>query len=243
MSGIGDIMRTEADGLTLLSALAVQAEIEKLVEQFEHRYGLKVHATYDVNPAVAKRIIGGEDVDIGLTNPWFVEEMVTLGRIVPNIHVPFGRVPLAIGAAEPWSNEILNSHEAVRAILLNAESIAYIASGTSGKTFLRALEMMGLWHLVHDRLRPMGAGEPPKAVAAGQVQYAVAPLSRIIAAPGAVPIATFPPDMGLNIDMSMFIGINSKRVGQADQLIQFLTDQQQDDYLRSKGVYRYTLQT
>jgi ABC-type molybdate transport system substrate-binding protein len=236
-------MSAEASPLTLLSALAVQAEIEELVPQFEQQHGVRVGVTYDVNPAVAKRIIDGEEVDVGITNPWFVEEMIALNRIIPDTHVPFGRVPLAIGAAEPQPNEVPNSREAVRTLLLNAKSIAYISIGTSGKTFLRALEVMDLQHIAHDRLRPMGAGEPPRVVAAGEVQYAIAPLSRILAAPGVAPVATFPPDLGLNIDMSMFIGINSKQTGRANQLIQFLADRRLDNYLRSKGVYRYTLQS
>jgi ABC-type molybdate transport system substrate-binding protein len=130
----------------------------------------------------------------------------------------------------------------VRRLLLNADSIAYTSIGTSGKTFLRAIEMMALQDHIHDRLRPMGAGEPPIAAANGQVQYAIAPLSRIIAAPGVAPIATFPPELGLDIDMSMFIHRNSRRPETALQFIQFLSDPELNAYLRSHGVYRYELQ-
>jgi molybdate transport system substrate-binding protein len=78
--------------------------------------------------------------------------------------------------------------------------------------------MPGLNDQIHDRLRPMGAGEPPIAAARGQVQYAIAPLSRILAAPGVQPIATFPPELGLDIDMSMFVSKNSRATA-APQLI------------------------
>src|SRR6185369_14531432 len=135
---------------------------------------------------------------------------------------------------------IASSQEAVRRLLLNADTIAYTSTGTSGKTFLRAIEVMGLQDRIRDRLRPMGAGEPPIAAAKGQVQYAVAPLSRIIAAPGVVPVATFPPELGLDIDMSMFVH-RSSRPGPALQLIQFLSDPGLDAYLQSHGVHRYTL--
>src|SRR6195952_2317097 len=139
------IMGTATDDrLTFISAVAVHAEIEELVPRFRRQHGIEVDVNYDVNPAVAKRVIDGEDFDVGLTNPWYVEEMISLGRIIPDIHVPFGRVPLTIGAAGPEPEEIASSHEAVRELLLDADSIAYIATGTSGKTFLRALDMMGL---------------------------------------------------------------------------------------------------
>jgi len=229
------------DRLTFITAVALHAEIERLIPQFERQQGIDVTVNYDVNPAVAKRVMNGEDFDVGLTNPWYVEEMMARGLIVPGIHVPFARVPLAIGAAVPAPKQLASSQEAVRSLLSNAESVAYIATGTSGRTFLRAIEMMGLQDQLHDRLRPMGPGEPPAAAAKGQVQYAVAPLSRIIAAPGAEPTATFPPELGLNIDMSMFIHADSGKRETAAQLIRFLADPAHDDDLRSSGVYRFRL--
>ncbi len=229
------------DRLTFISAVPLHAEIERLLPHFKRRHGIDVDVNYDVNPAVAKRVIDGEDFDVGLTNPWYVDEMISLGRVIPDIHVPFGRVPLAIGGAVSASDEIASSREAVCTLLSRAESIAYVSTGTSGKTFLRAIDMMGLQDQIGDRLRPMGQGEPPAAAAKGQVQYAVAPLSRIIAAPGIVPIATFPAELGLNIDMSMFVHINTGQPHSARQLIRFLSDPGHDDCLRSSGVYRFRL--
>lgn len=233
---------TTADKLTFITAVAVHAEIEDLIPQFERQHGIEVDVNYDVNPAVARRVMEGEDFDVGLTNPWYVEEMISQGRVVPDIHVPFGRVPLTIGAAGPGPEEIASSREDVHRLLSNADSIAYTSTGTSGKTFLRAIEMMGLGDQIRDRLRPMGAGEPPVAAAKGQVQYAIAPLSRIIAAPGVAPIATFPTELGLDIDMSMFIHSSSRRPETALQFIQFLSAPELNAYLRSHGVYRYNLQ-
>lgn len=229
------------DRLAFICAVAVHAEMEELLPLFKREHGIDVDVIYDVNPAVAKWVMDGEDFDVGLTNPWYVDEMIELGRVRPDIHVPFGRVPLTIGAAEPEPKQIDNSYEAVRTLLLKAESIAYTSIGTSGKTFLRAIEKMGLQDQIHDRLRPMGAGEPPVATAQGRVQYAIAPLSRIVAAPGVVPIATFPPELGLNIDMSMVVHKN-RLPEPALQLIQFLSAPKLDTYLRSHGVYRYELQ-
>ena len=87
--------------LTFLCAVAVHAEIEELLPQFRRQHGIEVDVNYDVNPAVAKRVMAGEDFDVGLNNPWYVEEMIKLGLVIPDIHVPFGRVPLTIGAAGP----------------------------------------------------------------------------------------------------------------------------------------------
>jgi Bacterial extracellular solute-binding protein len=139
MDGAHDGTATEPR-FTLLSAFAVQTEIEELLLRFKRQQGVDVEVNYDLNPTVAKRVVDGEAFDVGMTNPWYVDEMVSLGRIAPDVHVPFGRIPLAIGAAGSHPKQIVSSHEALRTLLLNASSIAYTSSGTSGKTFLKALE-------------------------------------------------------------------------------------------------------
>ena len=94
----GSWTRPSTARLTFLCAVAVHAEIEELVPQFTRQHGIAVDVNYDVNPAVAKRVMAGEDFDVGLNNPWYVEEMIKRGLVIPDIHVPFGRVPLTIGA-------------------------------------------------------------------------------------------------------------------------------------------------
>ena len=131
--------KATGDRLTFICAIAVHAEIEELLPQFKREHGIDVDVIYDVNPAVARRVMDGEEFDVGLTNPWYISEMISLGRVIPDIHVPFGSIPLTIGAAGREPAQIINSYEAVRALLLNAESIAYTSIGTSGKTFLRAI--------------------------------------------------------------------------------------------------------
>ena len=235
-------MGTVADShLKLISAVAVRAEMQELLPRFKRLHGIDVDGDYDVNPAVARRVMAGEPFDVGLTNPRYVGEMISSGRVVRDVHVPFGRVPLAIGAAGSRQEDIAGSREAVRALLLGARSIGYVSTGTSGETFLRAIEQMGIEALLRGRMHAMGAGEPAIAAANGQVQYAVAPLSRILASPGIAPAAIFPPELGLDIDLSMFVHASTVTRERAMQLIRFLSDPTLDDYLQSHGIRRYRL--
>ena len=61
------------DRLAFICAVAVHAEMEELLPLFKREHGIDVDVIYDVNPAVAKRVADGEDFDVGLTNPWYVE--------------------------------------------------------------------------------------------------------------------------------------------------------------------------
>jgi hypothetical protein len=44
--------------LTFITAEAVHAEMERLIPRFERQHGIDVDVNYDVNPAVAKRVMG-----------------------------------------------------------------------------------------------------------------------------------------------------------------------------------------
>lgn len=231
---------TPAPTLNVFSAVAIHAEMEELLPRFARQSGIPAVVKYDVNPAVAKRVIAGETFDVGLTNPWYFDEMVSKGGVLPDIHVPFGRVPLTFGGAGEAPLTPATSLDAVRDLLLRAETVAYTSTGTSGKTFLKSLEIIGIRDAIQDRLRPMGAGEPVIAAARGDVQYAVSPLARIIAAPGIQPVGIFPSELGLDIDVSMFVHRHCD-LDRASLLIAFLSDPEHDAYLREHGVYRFEL--
>ena len=233
---------TTGDTLTLLSAVAVYAEMQELLARFTRESAISVDVAYDLNPAVAKRVMQGEVFDVGLTNPWFVTEMISQGLIVPGSHTPFGTVPLAIGAVNSRAGGVATTEGEIRDLLMNSESVGYTAAGTSGKRFLDAIAMIGVRDALQSRLRPMGEGEPPIAAAKGELQYAIAPLSRIIAAPGVVPVATFPAELGLNIEMSMFVHAKAQAPEKASALVQFLSASDQDDYLSSHGIARFHLE-
>jgi hypothetical protein len=53
--------------------------------------------------------------------------------------------------------------------------------------------------------------------------------------------AIFPSELGLNIDMSMFIHVGTGRLDQSKELIRYLADPAHDDYLRSHGISRFGL--
>jgi molybdate transport system substrate-binding protein len=226
--------------LTVFCAVAIESEMDELLPRFARQSGIPAEVKYDVNPAVARRVVEGEVFDVGLTNPWYFDEMVSKGGILPDIHVAFGRVPLTLGGAGDAPLAPATSLDAVRDLLLHAETIAYTSTGTSGKTFLKSLEMIGIRDTIQDRLRPMGAGEPTIAAARGDVQYAISPLARIIAAPGIDPVGIFPSELGLDIDISMFVHGHGD-LDRASQLIAFLSDPELDTYLREHGVYRFQL--
>jgi len=231
----------ENDSIKLFAAVAARNEVRELIPRFAQASGLEVDVTFDLNPAVAKRIQAGESFDVGITNPWFVDALIQGGKVIAASHLAFGRAPLTIGARIADERPMLTSREEVCALLLRAQSIAYTGEGTSGKSFQEAIDRLGLRDQVLPKSRPLGAGQPVIAAASGEVELAIAPMTTIMAAPGIAPIATFPADLELDIDMSVFVSTGVRDKARAMQLVDFLTDPAIDDFLAAKGVMRYRL--
>lgn len=218
--------------------VAIRAIMETLAPQIEAA-GVALIQTVDLNPAIPERILAGEDFDIGITNPTYVTALVAAGRVDAASQAAFGRVPLAIGRKAGADRALLKDTDQIKALLRGAKSIAYTGAGTSGRTYLGAMERLGLSSATARKSIAMGGGEPVASVAAGETELAVAPLTTLLATPGVVAAAVFPDDLGTHIDMSVFLSTRP-RTGAA-HVRAFLTDPAQDDALAASGLFRFTL--
>ena len=241
MGIVGEMTSSKRTSVRLLTAVAIRSQINELIGTFERSHDLAVDAAFDLNPNVPKRILMGEPFDVGMTNPWYVGELISEGKVDAGTHVPFGRIPLAIAKRSGSPDAVLTSHEDICDLLLRAKSIAYTSEGTSGKTFLEVTGRLGVSNGISQRTKPMGPGQPVIAAAAGDAELAVAPLTVVMAAPGVDTVAIFPSDLRADIDMSVFLSIDARSKDQGMQLVEFLSGRSIDSYLASKGVVRFSL--
>jgi hypothetical protein len=154
-------------------------------------------------------------------------------------HRAFGRVPLAVAGKSGAHSEFFEDEKDIAALLSNAKSIAYTGAGTSGRTYLDAMERMELTGSVLPRSHAMAGGVPAASVAAGEYELAIAPLTTVLATPGVVPVAVFAEHLGTHIDMSVFRSAASPVA--AATVIDFLTDHHLDDELKAAGIVRFEL--
>jgi hypothetical protein len=229
------------ESVRLICALAIKPQIMPILTQFQSDQNIEVHSLFDVNPNVGKRIQAGEKFDVGITNPCYVEQLITEGKVDPQSHVGLGRVPLALGKKGISHSIVANSVADIRKLLLAAKTVAYTGDGTSGVTFLQVLNRLDIFDEMFCRIRPLSAGQAPITVAAGINEYAVAPLSLILAADGIDPIAIFPSEVGADIDMSIFSAMQTTSTSLANKLIKYLTDSSVDAALVSGGIVRFKL--
>lgn len=218
--------------MKFLGAVAVRAVLPDLLDRFASQDGIPVAAEYDLNPVVARRLLAGEAFDVATTNPAHVAELVAAGCVEPGSDRPLGRIPLAVGGRAG-----VEAPGDLAGLLNAAGRIAYTGEGTSGKTYLAMLAQLGFRHLVQ-RSVPMGAGQPVRAVAAGEADLAVAPLTVLIATEGVTPLAAFPSGHGADIAMAVFPTRRAADPERAGHLAAFLANPRLDATFAERGVLR-----
>ena len=230
-------MASANGAIRLLGAVAIGAQLDDLAGRFARASGHTVETRIDLNPAVASRILAGEPFDLGTTNPPYLPGLIAAGHVDAGTQRPFGCIPLALGARIAVVDAATRPQD-IAARLTDARSIAYTGEGTSGRTFLAVAGRLGVLEAIESRLAPMGAGQPVAAVAAGDAELAVAPLTVVIASPGVEPVAVFPAALGADIEMAMFLATRSRNRSGALGLLDFLTDPSLDALLAAGGVLR-----
>lgn len=225
--------------LTLFSAVAVRPVLLGLISDFERDTGVKVAATFELNPAIKRRIEAGEPFDVVVLNADLLDDLQQQGRVVPDARRPFGRVGLGVAMRAGAPKPDVSSVDALMRTLVNAKSIAYTAEGSSGAHFTALLARLGILEAVRPQLRSVGGGETGHVVARGEAELGVVPVTTIlVAAPGAELAGLFPAELQSYIDFAIGLGAAARNPRDASALIGFLTGAGVDEVLRSKGVER-----
>jgi molybdate transport system substrate-binding protein len=109
--------------IKILSAGAVQPGLSKVIEAFRRETGDQVTVNFGTAPALAKRIAGGEIIDVVIAPPDLLDELaksgstaaerVIVGRIGVGVMVRDGAPIPKIATAEDFKQSLLNSQSIV----------------------------------------------------------------------------------------------------------------------------------
>lgn len=223
----------------VLSAVALQVILQELAAKFEADTGTTVSLAFDTNPMIARRIEKREPFDVALINPHLMDGLKSRDLIIPPTKVNFGRSPMGIGVRAGHPPLDVSPISAFVHLLLTAQSIGYSSDGTSGRRFLEILGHLGIAEAVRTKLKPLEGGIAGHAVAAGQVELCIAPITTIMAAaPGVIVAGTLPVELDNQIEFAAAVGACVRDRPAADAFITFLTSPSLDAHLAAKGLER-----
>ena len=213
---------------------------EELVPQFERTTGIKVAtgsgSSQGTGPqTIAAQLARGVPADVVILSREGLTELIDAGRIEAGSDVDLARTPIGVavraGAAKPEVRTV----EALKQVLLEAASVA-VPSSTSGIFLIEEVfPRLGLAGRIRVKATPRGAGAAA-AVAAGEVDLALLPVSEIVHARGIDLAGVIAQEIQLNQVFAAAVVVGSKALEAAKQLIAFLGSEAASGTIRRGGM-------
>lgn len=231
----------DAAEITVLCSSGLRAVMEELVPQFERATAHKVVIRFGLASVLKQQIEKGEPFDVAVLTPPLMDDLIKQGRIAGDTRTPVARAGLAVAIRAGARKRDIRTVDLFTRALLEAKSIAYAKEGASGVAFAALVQRLGLAEALKPKSMLTASGEAVgEAVARGEAELGVLPLSEILPVRGVDVLGTFPADVQSYIVMVAGVGgsANASRRGAARELISFITAPAALPVITAKGMER-----
>ena len=232
----GDAM----EKLTVMISGGFSLAYNQILPEFERTAGTTVTtlsgASQGTGPKTIKsQLEQGADVDVVILSKEGLAELIAAGRIAAGSEVELASVPLGAAVRQGSAKPDIGSVDAFKRALLGARLVALPAS-TSG-IFLKndVFPKLGIADKVTSKLFARGI-ESTGALAAGEVDLAIGPVSELVNQPGIEIVGALPDDVQLVQVFTVAIVKTDKNPETARKLIEFLASDRNAAAIKTSGM-------
>jgi molybdate transport system substrate-binding protein len=224
--------------LRVLMSGGFLAAYRELLPQFEHSTGIAVVTAAgpsqgDGPNTIKAQLRRGVLADMVIMSRDGLAELVAEDRIAVGSDVDLGRVPLGVGVRAGTAHPNIGTVDAFKQTLLRAKSIGIQSSGAihlRSKVF----PQLGIAGALEAKLSNAGAA----AVAAGEAELIVLPVSEILPYPGVDFVGTIPAELQLVQVFAAAVVKGAKDPEAAQKLIAFLASDKATPAVEKTGMKR-----
>lgn len=166
-----------AADIKVLSTGNMQTILGQITPEFERASGHKLVIEYGSTPRIKARV-EAEAADLTINERYVLDDLLKQGRVVAGTLVDVARSPFAIGVRAGAAKPDVSSPDALKRVLLAAESIAQpdAAGGAQdGTFFVKLIGELGIADQVKPKIKlTQGGDNAAKLVASGGAQMGVA---------------------------------------------------------------------
>ena len=189
------IHAAQAAEVKVMAANAVKEAYLELVTAFEKSTGHKVTTIWGGTEGVAKRISGGEVVDIVIIAALNIDKLIAEGKLVSGSRADFAKSGVGIAVRTGLPKPDISSTEAVKRAVLAANSVAY-SSGPSGFYVADLFKRMGITDQIKDKVRQPASGvQVGELVARGEADLGFQQISELLHVKGVDYLGPLPPEI------------------------------------------------
>jgi molybdate transport system substrate-binding protein len=231
--------RAHAATLTVLCSNGLRAVLTEVTPGFERVSGHQLAISYSVSAELKKRIAAGEGFDIAILTPVLIDELTAAGVLRADTRKAIARSTMGISIRRGAQKPDLQTIQALKATLLTAGSIAFAKEGAGGLFFTALVERLGLPDQLGPKFRPVVTGQDvSRAVASGDAEMGIQPISEILNVAGIELAGTFPAAVQGYTVMMAAVGEKSPHAAESRALIDFLMSREIDAVVRASGMER-----
>jgi molybdate transport system substrate-binding protein len=169
--------------VNVVAAGAVRGIIASMIDdhsrQTGHKFDLVVGPTGQLRAALAS----GKPVDLVIVAAPLMSELEGAGRITAGSRIDLGRVGLGVVIREGTPSPDISTPEAVKAVLIKANTIAYTdpkLGGTSVEQLMKIAERFGIKdEVIRKAVTATGGNDAAAKVADGRAEIAIVPITDI----------------------------------------------------------------
>lgn len=226
--------------LTVMISGGFSLAYRQVLPEFERSTGIAVTtlsgASQGTGPKTIKsQLEQGADVDVVILSKEGLSELMAAARIVAGSEAELASVPLGAAVRQGSAKPDIGSVDALKRTLLGARLLVMGAS-TSG-IFMKdkVIPKLGIADKVALKMVARGT-DSTAALAAGEADLAIGPVSELVNQPGVELVGVLPDDVQLIQIFTASMVKTARNPEQAKKLIEFLASDQTTAAIKSSGM-------
>jgi molybdate transport system substrate-binding protein len=233
--GMGSQM-AGASEISVLASAAIREAYLELVPMFEKQTGHRVVTVWAGTTEVARRIGGGQLVDLVIVSGPTIDKLTAEGKLVPGSRVDLVKSGIGVAVRSGQPKPDISSGEAVKKAVLGAKSVAY-SSGPSGFYLAELFQKMGIADDIKAKVMQTPSGvQVGDVVARGEAELGFQQVSELLHVKGIEYVGPLPPDIQHVTVFSAGVHASAKEPEAAKALVKFLTAPDAASAVRKSGM-------
>ena len=208
--------------LKLISSMATREVLAELVSQYQRITAQPVTADAAGGVDVAKRVQGGEMVDVVVLASDAIDKLIAEGKLLAGSRVDIVKSGVAVAVRGGAQRPPIDSEEAVKQAVLATKTLSY-STGPSGVYLEKIFARWGILDRIRSRIVVPPPGVPVASlVADGRAELGFQQLSELMNRPGIEVLGPLPPAIQSVTTFSGGIAAACSRPESADALLAYL---------------------
>jgi molybdate transport system substrate-binding protein len=227
--------QAQAADVKVLASTAVKAVVEELGPQFETASENKLVASFGPAAMLKTQIDQGAAFDVAILTAPLTDALAASGKLDPASRAVVARAGLGVAVRAGAAKPDVSTPDALKRMLLDATSIGFNGVGASRAGIEAMMAKLGIADALKAKIRLLDKSAP-LAVATGEVEVGLGPVSEILPVAGVQLAGAFPAELQSYLVFAAGVASASKQSDPAKALIKALTAPAAAAVLKAKGM-------